>query len=186
MPTDHETSELAAPEFVSHPDEDISDIGAVDVPVILLFWALAVVVFLQFFTRYVLNNSLGWTEEIARYLLIGVTFIGAVSAVRRESHIAVELLYTRLSRGARLALQYFVDLVALAFYAFLTWLCVQLSQRTFQKMTSIDVPKSVVYWIVAGCFAAMAVYQLIVFVRHVRTRTSRLVDPESAATGPSL
>ena len=30
-----------------------------------LFWALAFIVFLQFFTRYVLNNSLAWTEEIA-------------------------------------------------------------------------------------------------------------------------
>ena len=30
-----------------------------------VFWAMAVCVFLQFFTRYALNNSLAWTEEIA-------------------------------------------------------------------------------------------------------------------------
>ncbi|MBO0902102.1 TRAP transporter small permease [Jiella sonneratiae] len=168
-------------------DEDISDIRAVDIPVMIVFWALAIVVFLQFFTRYVLNDSLGWTEEIARYLLIGVTFIGAISAVRRESHIAVELLYTRLPRGARLGLQYFVDVVSLAFYATLAWLSVHLAQRTFQKMTSIDVPKSLVYWIVAVCFAAMAIYQLLVLVRHARSGTSRLIDPDSVtSTGPSL
>ncbi len=52
---------------------------------LVIFWVLAFVVFLQFFTRYVLNNSLGWTEEIARFLLIGVTFIGSVMAVRKNA-----------------------------------------------------------------------------------------------------
>ena len=187
MPTDNDTARSVEPTAERHADEDLSDLTFLDTPVIIVFWALAVVVFLQFFTRYVLNNSLGWTEEIARYLLIGVTFIGAVSAVRRESHIAVELLYTRISRSVRVVLQLFVDVVSLVFYAYLTWLCSQLAQKTLQKMTSIDVPKSLIYWIVAACFAGMTIYQLIVFVRHVRTRTSRLIDPESATTtGPSL
>ncbi|WAP68603.1 TRAP transporter small permease [Jiella pelagia] len=167
--------------------ENLSDLKIVDLPVIVLFWVLAFVVFLQFFTRYVLNDSLGWTEEIARYLLIGVTFIGAVSAVRRESHIAVELLYTRVSRQTRFALQIFVDVVSLAFYGILAWLSVHLSQCTLQKMTSIDVPKSLIYWVVAGCFAAMTIYQLLVLVRHLRTRSSRLIDVDSAtSSGPSL
>ncbi|TFF27450.1 TRAP transporter small permease [Jiella endophytica] len=187
MPIQSSPARDAAPAPPPPADDDISDIRLVDTPVIVVFWVLALVVFLQFFTRYVLNNSLGWTEEIARYLLIGVTFIGAVAAVRRESHIAVELLYTRLPRTARLALQLFVDVVSLAFYAALSWLCVHLAQRTFQKMTSIDVPKSLVYWIVAACFAAMALYQLMVLVRHLSRRTSRLIDPDAAtSTGPNL
>lgn len=38
---------------------DLSDLRPEDSVVFVLFWALAVVVFLQFFTRYVLNSSLG-------------------------------------------------------------------------------------------------------------------------------
>ena len=41
-----------------------------------IFWVLAIVIFYQFFTRYALNDSAGWTEEIARYLLIATVFIG--------------------------------------------------------------------------------------------------------------
>jgi TRAP-type transport system small permease protein len=58
-----------------------------------LFWALGGVVFTQFFTRYALNNSASWTEEIARYLLIGVVFVGAAIGVAKNNHIQVDLLY---------------------------------------------------------------------------------------------
>jgi hypothetical protein len=48
-----------------------------------LFWLMCTVVFLQFFTRYVLNDSFAWTEEIARYVLIAVIYVGTAMCVRR-------------------------------------------------------------------------------------------------------
>ena len=88
----------------------------------LVFWALAVVVFLQFFTRYVLNSSLGWTEEIARYLLIAVTFLGSAMAVRKRSHIAVEFFYRYFGPTGRHRLALAVDACRLFFYAAAAWL----------------------------------------------------------------
>ena len=54
----------------------------------------------QFFTRYVLNNSASWTEEIARYLLIGAVFVGAAIGVAKNNHIQVDLLYRYLPQRA--------------------------------------------------------------------------------------
>jgi hypothetical protein len=69
---------------------------------LVLFWLLAATVFYQFFTRYALNDSASWTEEIARYLLIGTVFVGAAIGVAKNNHIQVDLLYRYLpARGAR-------------------------------------------------------------------------------------
>jgi hypothetical protein len=57
------------------------------------FWLLGLNVFYQFFTRYVLNDSAAWTEEIARYLLICTVFMGVAASVRRTRHIHVDFLY---------------------------------------------------------------------------------------------
>ena len=172
------------------PDDEPIDLGDAhwsDGLVLVVFWVLAFVVFLQFFTRYVLNDSLGWTEEIARFLLIGVTFIGSVMAVRKQSHIAVEVFYRWMSRPVRRALQLVVDLVSVAFFTALTWLTIQLAGRTRQMMVSIDVPKSLVYWGVALCFGCMALLALWALVHHLRTGTSRLIDPDRGIeSAPSL
>src|SRR5437667_1455977 len=108
----------------------------------VIFWSLAFIVFLQFFTRYVLNDSLSWTEEIARYGLMWVVFIGGATVTRRNTHIAVELLANVMKPGPlRSALLAFVDVVKLAFIALLAWLSVTIIERMgIQRMTVIDLP----------------------------------------------
>jgi len=123
--------------------------------VFVLFWSLAFIVFLQFFTRYVLNDSLAWTEEIARYGLMWVVFIGGAMVTRRNTHIAVELLSNVMKPGPlRSALLALVDFVKLAFLGLLAFVSVTITERMhFQRMTVFDVPMSYVYAGVAfGCF----------------------------------
>ena len=138
--------------------DDISDVSALDVPVLIVFWVLFAIVALQFFTRYVLNDSLAWTEEIARFFLIFLAFIGSITCIRRGSHIYLEFFYRYLPAGAIKPLALVVETVVALFFAVAGWYGIGLAQRTSaQRMISIDLPKGIVYWVVvAACFAMAA------------------------------
>jgi TRAP-type C4-dicarboxylate transport system permease small subunit len=148
--------------------------GIEDYIVFLVFWVLALDIFVQFFTRYVLDNSLGWTEEIARYLLIAVGFIGSILAVRKNSHIMVEFLFRFVPPKFGAALTYCADVGRIGFFAMLSFICFKLAGRTKQMMVSIDFPKSAMYYMVSVCLAAMAIRSVQVLVRHIRQGGSRI------------
>lgn len=138
------------------PPFDWGEFGVEDWPAFLLFWGLTVIVFLQFFTRYVLNSSFGWTEEAARYFLIGVTFVGGAMVCRRRAHIAVEYLHTRLSRAGSRWLMITVDALTIAFLAYIAWVGWRMiGLMAPQKMAVIDLSMSWLYWVVFIGFLLM-------------------------------
>ncbi len=90
----------------------------------LLLAALAVVVLLQVFSRYVLRSPIDWTIDGATMLLIWVSFVGAATASFTRAHFAMEFvmdaLPTRLSRALAVVGNLLVVLV-LAELAVLGW-----------------------------------------------------------------
>ena len=145
-----------------------------------LFWLLGATVFYQFFTRYVLNNSAAWTEEIARYLLIGTVFVGAAIGVAKNNHIQVDLLYRYLPHAAGRGLATLVDIVRIAFFGAMsvyTWQ--MMAKMSNYKMTIIDLPMNIVYGTCLAGFVAMALRSLWVMRIHLRRGYSVLERPES-------
>src|SRR5512143_291938 len=146
-----------------------------------LFWALALDIFYQFFTRYALNDSAAWTEEIARYLLIGTVFIGIAASVRTNRHIHVDLLYRYLPPAARRVLSTLVDLARIAFFVCAVVLTWQLMQKMGNyRMTIVDLPMNLVYGVCGVGFAFCAVRAVQVTVVHWRRGYSVLERPETA------
>lgn len=157
---------------------DLSGYRWEDWVTLAVFWLLALDIFYQFFTRYVLADSAAWTEEIARYLLIVVCFLGSSMGVRRNTHIHVEFLYRWLPAGASRALSTGVDLVRLAFLGYATVLAVQLVPRMQNlQMTVIDLPMSYVYALVSAGFALMTFRAAQLALAHWRRGWSVLERP---------
>jgi TRAP-type C4-dicarboxylate transport system permease small subunit len=147
----------------------------------VFFWALSAVIFLQFFTRYALNDSASWTEEIARYLLICTVFIGAAIGVRKNNHIQVDFLYRVLPKPLMRVMSVFVDATRIAFLAYATWLTFQLLMRIGgQQMSVIDLPIGLVYSVVLVGFALMTWRAIDVAIANWRRKASVLEKPELA------
>jgi TRAP-type C4-dicarboxylate transport system permease small subunit len=146
------------------------------------FWLLGAVVFYQFFTRYVLNDSAAWTEEIARYLLIAVVFTGATIGVIKNNHIQVDFFYRymphRLARGMATA----VDILRVAFFAAAVVLTVLMMQRlgSNSRMTMVDLPINYVYGVCLLGFGMMTLRAALVARHHWKRGYTVLERPESA------
>ncbi len=104
--------------FIEDVQVNFRDYRIEDFVSFVIFWVLGAVVFAQFFSRYVLNDSIAWTEEIARYLLIAVAFAAAPIAVRKNTHIHVEFFYRFINRRLGRFLSVLVDLIRIVFFAY--------------------------------------------------------------------
>ena len=154
---------------------DLRDYGPEDWIAFVLFWALAGVVFLQFFTRYVLNDSLAWTEEIARYLLMTVCFVGSGMAMRRMTHIHVEFLFVYMPRALAKAISVVVDVVRIVFFAYATWLGWRITEiMEYQRMVVIDVSMAWVFGICTLGLAGITLRAVQVAIGHWRAGESPL------------
>jgi TRAP-type transport system small permease protein len=145
------------------------------------FWLLGLCVFYQFFTRYALNDSAAWTEEISRYLLIATVFIGLAAAVRHTRHIHVDFLYRLVPKPVGRALSTLIDLLRIAFFAVAVGLTIQMMTRmTSLMMTIIDLPVNIVYAVCAVGFAAATVRAVQVTIENWKRGYSVLERPEIA------
>jgi TRAP-type C4-dicarboxylate transport system permease small subunit len=147
---------------------------------LLFFWALGLTVFYQFFTRYVLNDSAAWTEEIARYLLIATVFVGAAIGVAKNNHIQVDFFYRYLPHTAGRAMALLADVLRIAFLGSAVVLTWQMMEKMGNyKMTIVDLPMNIVYGICLAGFAAMCARAVWVMRVHLRRGYSVLERPES-------
>ncbi|MCX7961651.1 MAG: TRAP transporter small permease [Burkholderiales bacterium] len=145
-----------------------------------LFWVLAGVVFYQVFTRYVLGDPAGWTEEIARYFLVALVFVGAAMSVRKNNHIQVDFFYRLMPRPMGRALSTAVDLFRCAFLGYATWLCWLLIERIGRsRMAIVDLPMGLVFGAMMFGFGVMFLRSLQVAWRHWRQGYSVLERPEA-------
>ena len=158
---------------------DLSDTIAEGWVALGFFWLLALTVFYQFVTRYVMNDSASWTEEIARYLLIAVVFVGATIGVAKNSQIQVDFFYRHMPAALGRWLSRAVDLLRIAFFAaavvLTTEMMLKLGSNT--RMTVVDAPMNLVYGVVLLGFAAMTFRSLQVALIHWRRGYSVLERP---------
>ncbi|WP_138466466.1 TRAP transporter small permease [Poseidonocella sp. HB161398] len=163
-------------------------LGIVLGPVVFAGMAgLTAVITLQIVSR-VFFTSVSWTEEVARFLLIWITFLGAALAYQQGRHIAVALLRDSLPPPLRKLLTGLAHAVAIAFLvtlAVIGWRYMQM--QSFQKSPSMRLKMSYVYAVMPLAAALMAGLSAIDLLRLLAGREvlRQRSEAEDALSGDS-
>ncbi|WED24929.1 TRAP transporter small permease [Vibrio sp. JC009] len=136
---------------------------------VVLFILLFCTLVLQIFSRYLLDMSIVWTEELSRWLYIYVVMLGASEAVAKRDHIAVDLVPNLLKPKARALLFIVIHTIYLVTCIYLVKLGYKSTLRMHRlEAITMDVPVSAVYVIVPVGFALMAFRSLIAIVEDCK------------------
>jgi TRAP-type C4-dicarboxylate transport system permease small subunit len=123
--------------------------------------ALIGVITLQIVSR-VLFTAVGWTEEVARFLLVWITFLAGTLAFQRGRHIAVAFAVDALPGRLRQVARVIALLIVLAFMITLIVIGYRYMQvQSFQKSASMRLSMTYVYAVMPICAAIMAWYSLV-------------------------
>ena len=112
-----------------------------------LFGAVIVIAAAQVVFRYVLNNSLTWSEELSRYLFTWIIFLGAALAVKDGSHIAVEVILNRFPARFARWIRIGHQILILAFLVFIIVLGARLVGQTANTISpALSLPVNYVFY----------------------------------------
>lgn len=103
---------------------------------VALLAAMAVIIFANVALRYLTNVSIEWAEEVARHMMVWLTFLGAGPVLRYGGHIAVENLQDGLPRPLAIALRALVALLLLGFFGFMIWYGLLYVERAQYQLTA--------------------------------------------------
>lgn len=115
---------------------------------VVLLGTMVALIGLQVFMRYVMQASLSWSEELARYLFIWATYIGVSFGVRQRAHIRVTAAIGWLSPRGRLAVDLLTHLIFAVFVGIVIWQGLVMTAkitRFGQTSSSLGIPMAWVY-----------------------------------------
>ncbi len=143
-------------------------------PVIAVFALLVLVVLFGVFMRYLFQAQPGWTEELARFLLIWLSMLGAALAYARRAHLGIDVLHQKLDPAAGRWLSVIGHVLVLAFALWVMALggadVVQRTMATGQVAPALQIRKGFVYVVTPVSGAAFVLLAIEGIVLNLRGR----------------
>ena len=119
---------------------------------------MIILLFLQVFSRYVMNRAFSWTEELALIFFILSIYFGSVSAIRRKQHLRLDVLLGRLGPKGREILLIISNLFFIAFNCIMLTGLHALIRRLHSnnvRTAVTNIPKWIVYLFLPILFILM-------------------------------
>ena len=134
--------------------------------------AMSVIITVQVFFRYVLLDSLAWSEEVSRYLAIYLVYFGIAYGVRKGRHIKIDFLLGLMPEKAKKVMSLISDVLFLVFATVVTFQGIVVAEtigRLGQITGATQIPMFIVYLAVPlgyGLVSLRLVQNMIYKIRH--------------------
>lgn len=126
--------------------KDFLPIKIINFIIILMFIFMSIAVVIQVIFRYILHQPIFWSEEIPRFILIWLTFLGSALAMKNQSHLSTSLFTNRLAKQKRMWVQFFANLLSLWFLLIVVWGGIIIVILTMpNRTTALQMPAGLVY-----------------------------------------
>ncbi|GAK60470.1 TRAP transporter, DctQ-like membrane protein [Candidatus Vecturithrix granuli] len=131
---------------------------------------MGMVLALQILMRYIFNHPLVWSEELARYTFVWVTFVGASYGVHHNAHIRMEAIHKKFPPTLQKIVTISTNLLAILIFSYLIPAGIVFTVEQHDIASSaMEIPMSLVFAAVpVGCFV-VAFRLLIQTIQIIKT-----------------
>ena len=124
------------------------------------------------FTRYAMGHQAGWSEELARFLLIWIGILGAAYASGQNMHLAIDLLSPKLGKRSQvnqdIIIKTLVVLFAFAILVIGGFRLIYISHVLGQTSPALQIPMTVVYGVLPLSGLLIVYYKVHDYVHSSR------------------
>lgn len=139
----------------------------------VLLVVVVAVTLLQIVLRYVFNSPLIWSEELVKFLIVWIAFIGAGAVCFDGRHLNVDVFFKLMPEGMRAAVRWINAAISVGFLAILAWTSLTLVKiEMMQELSSI--PLTLGHLRLAATFgAALMIAGIAARMIYLRPRRRR-------------
>jgi TRAP-type transport system small permease protein len=131
--------------------------------------AICLILFAQVIFRYA-GDSLGWSEEVSRHLLVAITFLGGTAAYKRASFIGLKGIGHRLGPRAQRVIFLLLQALTLACFLAIAWFGAAYTVKAWQHTSSsLQIPMSFPFAVIPLSSVVMVVHVLADVARQSGT-----------------
>ena len=150
--------------------------------IVPLIFAMSIIIFIQVIMRYVFQNSLTWSEELARYLFVWLVYFSVSFTARRQKHIRIDAAINLYPKKLRPYIDILSEIIVLAFSIFIAVTGVTVYQKiawSGQMSPAIGIPMQIVYAAPMVGMALTAIRQvqcIIGKIKNLKNNTEEVAE----------
>ncbi len=148
----------------------VLDDHAEDVLAVILMSAATLIIVFQVIMRYVFRSSLSWSEELARYLFVWMTFLSISYGIKMRKHVKIEAALSLFPKKIRPLIVIIGDLFSLAWCVFVTVVGFDLLGKVVRS-GQVSPALSISMWLI---YLAPCVGYAIAIIRCIQTIALRV------------